>query len=332
MATDDASVSDTTAADGTIPHPAFAAYAQEDVPQAAPGSPGKQGRVELAFARNGDETRLVRDFARVPFHVSGTLDHDPHPAAVTVYLQSPTGGIAQGDRLAMSVRAGTESVASVSTQSATKVQSMTRNYAAATTDFTAATGSHLEYVPEPTILHADARFAQETTLTVGEDATAIVGEVVLPGRLARGERFDFERYYNQLCVRRESTDRLLFEDATHIAPDEADPTAPGVMGEFAVYGTLYVVAPDEDTEALTDHIHERVAGSDERDGNGTITGADRAESRAVRAGASALPNGAGAVVRMLAGRAEDATARLHAAWDEARRALVDAPAPETRRQ
>ena len=52
-----------------LPHPAFAAYAGEEIPQAPPGAPGKDGRLELDFAASGGETRLVRDFARAPFHV-----------------------------------------------------------------------------------------------------------------------------------------------------------------------------------------------------------------------------------------------------------------------
>lgn len=296
------------------PHPAFESYADEAVPQAAPGTPGKEGELELAFAADSDgRTRLTRDYARVPYHVSGTLDHDPHPDAATVYVQSPTGGVAQGDRLRAEVHAGPGSVAVVSTQSATKVQSMEYNYAAETLSLSADATSHLEYVPEPVILHADARFYQETTLSVGDGATAVIGDVVLPGRLARDEQFDFERYYAR--VRAEGPDGLLFEDATHLRPDEDgdDPTAPGVFDEFSVYGTLYVVAPETDAPSLADRLHERVA---------------EAEGRAA---ATTLPNGAGAVVRVLADRGEQATETLHAAWDTARRALLGVGAPDTRR-
>ncbi|PSP44965.1 urease accessory protein UreD [Halobacteriales archaeon QH_6_64_20] len=313
------------------PYPAFEAYADEPIPQAAPGAPGKEGELELVFAADGGRTRLVHDYARVPYHVSGTLAHDPHSDAATVYVQSPTGGIAQGDRLRADIRTNSGAVASVSTGSATKVQSMDRNYAAARTSLAADPRSHLEYVPEPTILHEGARFSRETTLTVAASATAIVGEAVVPGRLARGERFDFERYFSRLCV--DGPDGLLFEDATHLRPngpdesneydrtDEAEgtdrpgPTAPGVCGEFSVHGSLYVVAPEADGSSLADRLHERVTGAE----------------REVRAAATTLPNGAGALVRALADRAETATETLHEAWDGARRELSGVGAPDTRR-
>lgn len=298
------------------PHPAFEGYAEESVPQAAVGAPGKQGRLELEFRRNGDgETDLVRDLARVPFHLSGTLDHDPHPDAATVFVQSPTGGIAQGDRNVVEIAVGPEAVAHVTTQSATKVLSMECNYAATDVALTVEAGGHLDYVPEPAILNPDARFCQDVTVDLAPDATAVVGDVVVPGRLARGERFDFERFVSQLEVR-DDAGRLLAADATHLTPSEGDPTAPGVLGDHSVYGTLYVLAPDESAERiedLADAIHDRSSATD------------------TEAGATTLPNGAGVVVRALGSEREPVTDALYAAWDEARRALVDAAAPEVRK-
>ncbi|PSP95116.1 urease accessory protein UreD [Halobacteriales archaeon QS_4_62_28] len=294
------------------PHPAFEGYASEPVPQAAVGAPGKVGQLELAFRVAADgESYLARDLARVPFHVSGTLDHDPHPDATTVFVQSPTGGIAQGDRHTVEITVGTDAVASVTTQSATKVLSMKCNYAAADVSLSVAAGGHLDYVPEPTILNPDARYCQDVTLDLDAGASAIVGDVVVPGRLARGERFDFERFVSRFEVRGE--DGLLAADATHLDPADGDPTAPGVLGECAVYGTLYVLAPDEDCESLADEIHGRVAG-------GPAT-----------AGATTLPNDAGVVVRALGHESEPVTETLHAARDESRQAVLGVPAPEVRK-
>lgn len=297
------------------PHPAFEGYAEESVPQAAVGAPGKQGRLELAFRRNADgETDLVRDLARVPFHLSGTLDHDPHPDVATVFVQSPTGGIAQGDRNVVEIDVGPDAAAHVTTQSATKVLSMECNYAATDVALSVDSGGHLDYVPEPTILNPDARFCQDVTVDLAPDATAVVGDVVVPGRLARGERFDFERFVSRFEVRDESG--LLASDATHLDPADGDPTAAGVLGEHSVYGTLYVLAPDESAEridALADAIHDRSSATD------------------AEAGATTLPNGAGVVVRALDSAREPVTDALYAAWDEARQALLDAPAPEVRK-
>jgi urease accessory protein len=114
-------------------------------------------------------------------------------------------------------------------------------------------------------------------------------------------------------VRGTGPDGLLFEDATHLTPADSDPTAPGVLGEFTVYGTAFVLAPDHDRSDLSDALHAVVTGGE------------------ARAGATALPNGAGVAVRALGDRAETVQATLHAAWDHARQELLDAPAPSGRK-
>lgn len=293
------------------PHPSFEAYAAEAVPQAAVGSPGKDGVLELTFRRTAGGTALVEDYATAPFHVSGTLDHDPHPDVATVLLQSSTGGVAQGDRRDIDVTVGADALAHVSTGGSTKVQSMEHNYAATDASLSVGTGGHLEYVPEPTILHADARYCVDLALELDADGTAVVGDIVVPGRLARGERFDFEQYLSRVSAL--GPDGLLFEDATHLTPDGGDPTAPGVLGEFAVYGSLFVVAPGCDADELSDTLHAAVTGCDGR------------------AAATELPNRAGAVVRALSHRTETARDVLHAAWNEARRLLLGVPAPSGRK-
>lgn len=294
------------------PHPTFEQYADEAVPQAPVGAPGKDGQLELTFATDPDgTTQLVHDYARVPFHLSGTLSHDPHPDAETVYVQSPTGGVAQGDRHTIVIRAESDTIAHVSTQSATKVLSMEHNYAAADFSFTVGSGAHFEYVPDPVILHPDTRFCQDQTLNVTSNSSAIIGDVVVPGRLARGEYFDFEQYVSRL--RSYDDDQLLFEDTTHLDPASADPTAPGILGEFNVYGTLYVITSKIDADALSDALYERMTDCTPRTGVTTI------------------PNGAGIVVRILGHRAGPVTEAIHSAWDEARTDLLGVGAPDMRK-
>lgn len=293
-----------------VPHPEFATYAAESIPQASVGAPSKDGQLELTFVTDADgRTHLARDRARAPFHVTGTLATDPHPDATTVMAQSSSGGIVQGDRHDITVTVDEDAIATVTTGSATKVFSMECNYGAAERSLSVREGGHLAFVPSPTILHSDARYCETTTLTLERNATAVLAEVVVPGRLAHGERFDFERYLSRLRVR--GPEGLLFEDTTHLHPggEDRNPTAPGVLGEFDVYGTLYIATPSCET-GLSDRIHERVA-----DG-------------AARAGATALPNDAGTVVRALDDRTDAVTETLRAAWDEVRKEVLDAPAPE----
>ncbi|QLC35196.1 urease accessory protein UreD (plasmid) [Halarchaeum sp. CBA1220] len=296
--------------------PEFEAYVDEPLAQTAVGSPGKVGELEARFARDdGGKTRLVEDYARVPYHLSGTLGHDRgRPDGTTVYVQSPTGGVAQGDRNRMALRAEADALAHVSTQSATKVLAMNANCARVDQTFVVGDGAHLEYVPEQTILHDGARYCQETAVTLGRDATAFLTETVVPGRLAREEAFEFERYYARTTV--DGPGGRLLADTTHLAPDDphADPRRAGVLDDYAVFGTAYLATTrDVDCEALSERLH------------------GRASDTAARAAASTLPKDAGVVVRALGDRASDVRAALHAAWDASSRALRDAPAPDQRK-
>jgi urease accessory protein len=289
--------------------PGFEEYASESDLQSGVGSPGKDGQLELVFAPTDERTRLVHDFARVPFHVTGEVDSDPHPNGSAVCIQSPSGGIVQGDRQTIDVEVRGDAVAYVGFQSASKVQSMNNNYASTTTTLSVDAGGHLDYFPEPTILHANARYHDSCTLSIQDGATAIVGNVVIPGRLSRGEWFDFDRYHASFECR--DAGGLLFADRER--HDETRPSAPGVLNEYDVYGSLFAVVPSVDADELHSCASDAAEGAPD-----------------ARAGATALPNGAGVVVRAVGSRSESVTSVLQATWDIARESAIGSPAPGRR--
>lgn len=270
--------------------PPFDAYAEEPVPQAPAGGPGKSGLVEASVALDSTgRTYLARDRVRVPFHHTGLLRRE---GPATLCLQSPTGGIAQGDRHRLSLRAREGAHVRVTAGAATKVMEMERNYGATRAEVVADAGSVVEWCPRPTIVHANARYLQDTVADVHPTATAFLWDVFVPGRLARGERFDFERVVSRTVVRRDGD--VLFRDGTDLRGDEAD--RPGLLGERSVVAAAYAIPPaDVDAGVLADALHEAVAGAEGVDG-----------------GASTLPNGGGAFVRVLADRSPDAVEALEA--------------------
>ena len=287
----------------------FEAYANESDLQSDVGSPGKDGRLELVFAPTEERTRLVHDFAQVPFHITGEVDSDPHPNGAAVCIQSPSGGIVQGDRRMVDIEVRSDAIAYVGSQSASNVQSMNSNYASTATSLSVDGGGHLDYVPEPTILHANARYHDSCTLSVEQGATAIVGNVVVPGRLSRDEWFDFEQYYASFECR--NAEGLLFADTE--CHDGGTPSAPGVLREFDVYGSLFAVVPSIDADELHRCASEAAA-----------------EAGEARAGATALPNDTGVVVRAVGSRSDAVTRILRAAWGTARESAIGAPAPRGR--
>ncbi len=294
--------------------PAFREYGADALSQAPAFGHGKHGVAELVVGREGDNpTRLLSDFVRVPYHLTGTLDTDPVEGLTTVCLQDPTGAVTQGDRHSLSVEARPGSRAHVTTQSATKVHSMTASYAHLDAELVAESGAYLEYLPGPTIVNEDARCLQTTAVSMAADATVVVGDVFAPDGLSDHEPFGFDHYHSRLEARVDGS--LVCADAVDLRPAERDPRDPATVGEYDVVGTLYVFAPGEPAvEALADRLHERVAG-------------DHEAAAAVVAGASVLRDDAGVAVRVLGDRSADVTAAVEAAWDETRATLLGASAP-----
>ncbi|ERH00550.1 MAG: urease accessory protein UreH [Halonotius sp. J07HN6] len=293
--------------DHTIP-PAFRKYGDQQLAQSPAFGHGKAGIADLVVARDGDNpTRLVSDLVKVPYHLPGTLDTDPVDALTTICLQDPTGAVTQGDRQRLSVTARPGSLAHVTTQSATKIQSMKASYAHLDATLVAESGAHLEYIPGQTILNEDARCLQTMTIDLATDATVIVGDIVVPDGLTDHDPFSFDHYHSRVEARVE--DSLVCADALDLQPDERDPRDPATVGDHDVIGTLYVLAPAAAVDELADSLHDRLADHD------------------VTAGASVLKADAGVTVRVLGGRSTDVTTAVEAAWDEAREVLLGTGAP-----
>lgn len=297
---------------GSVPD-AFQSYAAEPLAQAPAGGLGKQGKLEADLARRaGGETRLIRDRVRVPYHLSGTLRSDPAPGMVTLCVQEPTGGVAQGDRHRLSVTARSDARGHVTTQGATKVHSMAANYAHLDVTLRAEAGAHLEYVPGPTIVNDSARCLQTARIECASDGVVILGDVFVPDGLSDHEAFSFDHYHSRVDA--DVDGRLVCANAVDLQPATGDPRDPASVGEYSVVGSLYVIAPAVDTDALTERIRNCLAD----DG--------------AHAGVSALPNEAGACVRVLAAREAEATGAVRTAFDAARRGTLGVGAPDDRRK
>jgi urease accessory protein len=303
---------------GVVLPPEFEAYADEHLDHVPAGAVGKDGVLEATFAPGEGGTRLLRDYSRVPYHHTGTLDHDPCEAMTTLCVQTPTGGVAQGDRHRLSVTARADARASVTGQGATKVHEMHSNFAHLGVELAAESGAYLEYVPDPTILNRGSRCVQTVDVDLAPSATVVYADIVVPGGLSDHEPFGFDRFHSRLSAR--SAGRRVLTDTVALAPDERDPDRPGLFGEYDVLGTLYVLSPENDAAALRNRIRDRIA-----------DGTPEPNAQDVLAGASTLADGAGVAVRALGHRATDVEATLGRAWDATRQSLLGVPAPDLRK-
>ncbi|MBK8031677.1 MAG: urease accessory protein UreD [Chloroflexi bacterium] len=198
---------------------------------------GREGELRLSFARRGERTILAEQYSRPPLQVMRAI---PDAAGILcVYLLSPTGGVVQGDRYRIDLEIGDEARALFTTQSATKIYRMPEGCAEQVTTITARRGAFFEYVPDAAILFADADYHQRTEVTLEAGALALLYDIVMPGRLARGERLQFRRFANRTRV--SDARGLLVYDAADIQPAQLDLDALGRLEGYPCWGSATLV-------------------------------------------------------------------------------------------
>lgn len=270
-----------------------------------------RGRAELTFARDlGGRTYLRRQFVSYPYHVCRPLTFGGDPDGMaTVYLQSCAGGIFRDDRLQERIVAEAGAAAHVTTQAATIVHSVDRGWAAQEVLIEAGAGSLLEVMPDSFILFPQARFASTVRAQVADTATVILADSFSRHDPA-GTGATFDWFHGDVAVE-DRQGRALARDRFRIAGADVAARRPGITGGHATLGTLFVIRRGEGAGALVDALRAATAALGD-----------------VYAGASTLPNGCGAWLRIMAADAVALRAAMTAAWQSVRHLLTGrVPAP-----
>ena len=278
------------------------------------GCAGKVGLLDLQLAESAGATRVVRQFQKIPLYIFHPVYLDQgRPGMAFIYTQQSGEGIVDGDRYRMDLDCAPGTSVHFTTQAATKIYRMERNFATQVVNLTTGAGAFVEYLPDPVIPFRDSRFYQQLLVTIDPDASAIIGETLLPGRVAHGESHAYALYYTDTEVRTPDG-ALLFADRLKLDPRTAAAGSPGLLGSWTVLASLYVITRRLPAAALVDHLHDCLAIQPD-----------------VIAGVSELPNGCGAAVRILGHTSAAVGAAMHTAWNAARVALVGLPAPDLRK-
>lgn len=290
----------------------FSAW-EADPDQMPAGAPGKIGVLRIDFGRRGDATRLVSNYATGPQQVRRALYLDSSLSDMAfAMIQSVSGGVLQGDRLAIALHVLEGARAHVTTQAASKIYRMDRNYATLHLKMTVDPGGYLEYVPDFIIPYRSARFYQETELLVADDATLVMAELIAPGRVASGEEFRFDF----LCTRtqaRATDKRLRFTDLVRLEPATTASSRPGLLAGNSFYASLLVLTRQVPAERLVAALDQATQGC------------------APLAGASCLPHQDGALLRVVGTTGPAVQGAVLAAWTAVRLLLLGVPAPQIQR-
>ncbi len=218
----------------------YAATLPSDTPPAAPVR-WSDGAAEIGFDAARGKTRLCHLYQSDPCRVLF-----PRPAADApdeAAIVTTSGGIVGGDRLRISIKAGAGARATVTTQAAEKIYRSAGPEAEIAITVEVGDGAALEWMPQETILFDGARLRRETNIEVAARARLLCGEMIVFGRLARGERFTHGLLHDGWRVRLDN--KLVWADALHLDNDIAGALdRPFAFDGAVAVASLIHVGPD----------------------------------------------------------------------------------------
>jgi urease accessory protein len=280
--------------------------------QSEVGKSGKVGILSLKLERDPETGKTVirEQYSRVPLFTQRAMYlEESLPTMAYVYIVSPSGGILQGDRYRIDITLDNNTLAHVTTQGATRIYKMEKNYASQIVNVTVGEGSFFEYIPDQIIPFRNSRFYQEVELNVHDNATMIYSEVIVPGRVASGEAFEYDICYIK-TVGKNHLGRPRFIDTVKLEPKNENPKTEGILGNLKVIGTIYIVTKESYTNALQYEISEKIKVLE-------IKGK-------ISCGTSILPARQGIIVRILGNSAEDVKKIIFKVVSIARKQIVGA--------
>ncbi|AFY93594.1 urease accessory protein UreD [Chamaesiphon minutus] len=275
-----------------------------------PVSP-QQLTLEMGLDRLG-RSFVYRQYATYPFRLSRPLRLDPTDAhRAYLYIMNSSPGLLAGDRFQIGVKLGDRTSLYLTDQSASKVHLMPLGQMARICyDLEIGTGSCLEFVPEPLILYRDANLEQTIQVALAPNASLFLSEIMIPGRLARGEYFHFSQYFSRLKVSTTDGD-LVFTDAMRLIGKAERLTNNPIFTSQPILASIIVVMPAGDLQSLEQDLEGFVQNYPE-----------------LTAACSSLPNCNGLLVRAMSSNVPILKAYINYALTRMRHLNGQPPLPE----
>lgn len=251
---------------------------------------GMKGLAQLRLEGGKDSKTIIKNLkVEPPLLIQKAMYLDPtNPNTAHIYLMSSACGILQGDKLKIDIKATKNSNVHITTQAATKIYKSENQLATQHINILVEKESYLEFLPKQIIPHQSARFYQEVNLRIDNSSALIYSENISCGRIAHGEKFDF----NSLIFRTQAyneKNEILFSDAMNIEPQKRKNVFQNLFGKKNIFSTIYLVSKAIECEKLDYEIYSVIKSSE-------ITGA-----------VSQLPNNSGLLIRMLSDSMDEIT-------------------------
>ena len=267
--------------------------------------------MQLKLERDPESGKTVirEQYCKVPLCIQRAMYlEETLPAMAYIYIISPSGGILQGDRYRIDITLSNNTFAHVTTQGATRIYKMEKNYGTQMVNITIGEGSYFEHIPDQIIPFRNSRFYQSSELAVHDNATMVYSEMIAPGRVASGESFEYDICYIKTIARNQSG-KLRFMDVIKLEPRKEDLRVDGILGNFDVVGTVYIITREFYIKDLQLEINAKI-----KEVEGSLSG-----------GASILPAKQGIIVRILGKTTGDVRNLIFEAVRISRNQIIGAP-------
>ncbi len=160
-----------------------------------------------------------------------------------VIMINSSGGLTGGDRLDWAFRADAGCAMTVTTQACEKVYASIGGAADVSTSMCIGAGAHINWLPQETILFDEAQLSRSLTVDLEADATALIVEPVLLGRLAMDETVVSGLFHDRWTIWREG--KTVHAEAFKIGPDvDTQKKQAAVFDGANAFATVLLLDPD----------------------------------------------------------------------------------------
>lgn len=225
------------------------------------------GHLDLRCELRADGvSHISRQSFRAPIHLSKShVDQ----GCLVQSIVNPTAGFFDGDQLDSNIEVAPGAQLVLSTPSASRVYRARSGKAAVNVQkFEVGDEAFLEWIPEPFIPHAGARYAQRTEIRLAPAASLLFFDWIAPGRVAMGEIFAYQHLRWELDLF--LAENLIARERYDLRPEDESLEALRAKFPAAHYLAVYAageMARDWPAEAL-----DRLNGGDVYLGHGPLTG------------------------------------------------------------
>ena len=230
---------------------------------------GKTSRLCLEAAQKDGKTILKEVFFTAPFKIMHPFYEKKD--IMTVMQQTASAGIMAGDRQQLEVTVREGASMELLSQAYEKIHRMAEGHAGRHTEIRLEKDSFLRYSPLPTIPFGGSDFRNVTRVDLAEESSRFIfSEVLSCGRVAHGEKFQYNHFQNRISILQGG--HLVYRDNTVYLPDEMDMEGFGMYEGFTHLGSLILCNLPREAGWIRE-VRELLEHTEDTEGGVTVTAA-----------------------------------------------------------